>query len=1612
MKKRIIWAAFAAIALTACQRELDVQEQTVGVFTATTESTTTKTELSPDGSAFNVVWQSGDQIAIEDAAANAGVYSTTSTGTHASFTFASGKEAATAPFKAWYPAGIYNEGKPELPATQAYVAGNITGAPMYAESETPDLVFKNLGGIVRLNVSTSQEGKKVRKIVLSADKGLSGPFTITEDAAVVSGTAGITLDCGETGVAIGAESLPFHIAVPAGTYNPLKITVITTDGEVQVKTSTSGISIARSKITPITLGFGDLNATGGSAAILGGTTQPWVQLWDGGPRWAKFNVGSTINSYAGVTDYTHPDVVGGYYSILGRKDSAPDGNQTEDTAYTIWGPNWTTPTRAQEQELLDNCDWTFCDGTEVQYEPGCTLKGWKVSGKEAGFEENSIFLPLAGQRDQNTSGRAQMGTRGLYWSNGTGGRYFLELFATAKSIPYHDPNHGCSVRAICVDDQPLVDGQFTLLPEFVKAITWQFETYPGTNPKLMLNADYGQKIFVTRADGEIDLGGFKMSETLYLQNNDPEKTVTVKNGTIAKGIDGKDGQSDYYAGKVVVENVDVNDCIWPDGHDLTVKSGIVGRIELKKNAATPGVVTIEGGSFGEIYRYVDKYGGADDGSVFILKGGKYKVRPGQRWCPDGYKVAANTGSDKEDYPYVVVEGDPSDDWFIGPATDLSAKATANTYIVSEPGTYKFKATVKGNGGLDPVTGTTATPIAAADITGATVLWEVKSSGLAIKYEDELYQIGYKDGYVLFNTPDTFVRGDAYIAIFKDVEGGKDGQYDKDVDEILWSWLIWATEEPGTAEYKEDTFMDRNIGAWGTNETFAGGFAYQWGRPCPFSASYNMNYSPYPYYPDRKQVFRFESIGEGKTVAYSVAHPVTFFYGGRSCWMPDDAFYNNLWSDGAKTIYDPSPIGYKVPSKDQLDGITGKLSFYGTGFIGYGSSSDFGYGNPGSILLWSSTSDDDGGYRGAWANAYGGMTKKYGSWPDVYFASGLPVRPVKEKPAVDLSAEETANCYLVSQQGKYKFKATLKGNGAADHSGISKNTDPATIAKAELIWATFNTTTAPTEGELIKDISYADGYVTFSTGNPYKEGNALVAIKDAEGTILWSWHLWFESDNMVAKSQIYPVSNCVMMDRNLGALTNCYAADNALDFGFTYQNGRKDPFMTSATRTTYTALGVLGTYTSYTGGSNVANSIKNPTVVFGYDSWGGNQSQWAPVKTIFDPCPPGWHIPPFGFANQWSLYKVPENDWNKYHGYIYNEKAWFPATGDRWGPNHNNTGSLVRLWGGGSGAAVAAGNGGTPGSDVSNPGHGYSVRCVRDMEPVQDIPGAANTYLITQAGSYSFDATVKGNGGLDPATGKQATRIDKASIAGVKVLWEIGEQGRAIKHDGTSYAISYSDGIVTFSTPDTFVSGAASVAIYNASDEILWSWLIWTTEQPSTVEHNGKVFMDRNLGAVSPGNNLRGFLYQWGRKDPFSAATGSYNSFTFVPALTTAFGTINGIQTIAYTIAHPTMHINNGDANSWMSQEEYETRPWRDDIKTIYDPSPEGWRVPTADEQNGFSGLPGTGFSNALNEFGNPNDGYYRSTTISAYPRAYAFRGSGQKNNWGTNPAMAIRCVKD
>ena len=66
--------------------------------------------------------------------------------------------------------------------------------------------------------------------------------------------------CGESGVAIGTEAVSFHLAVPQNTYTGLKITVVTTDGDVQVRTAKSGINVGRSSIVNITLGFNGLSS--------------------------------------------------------------------------------------------------------------------------------------------------------------------------------------------------------------------------------------------------------------------------------------------------------------------------------------------------------------------------------------------------------------------------------------------------------------------------------------------------------------------------------------------------------------------------------------------------------------------------------------------------------------------------------------------------------------------------------------------------------------------------------------------------------------------------------------------------------------------------------------------------------------------------------------------------------------------------------------------------------------------------------------------------------------------------------------------------------------------------------------------------------------------------------------------------------------------------------------------------------------------------------------------------------------------------------------------------------------------------------------------------------
>ena len=199
--------------------------------------------------------------------------------------------------------------------------------------------------------------------------------------------------------------------------------------------------------------------------------------------------------------------------------------------------------------------------------------------------------------------------------------------------------------------------------------------------------------------------------------------------------------------------------------------------------------------------------------------------------------------------------------------DLSASGTANCYLVTSPGFYKFKADVKGNGvvpsQLESVAGETV--IAPKS---ALVLWYntlQKSNNWVDESPVYLSSVSLdSDGYIKFYTPDVFVQGNVVIAAFAE-EGVTYENITVDENKcinnatLLWSWNIWAAEgydpEATAVISGGKTFMDRNIGAaisgiGSTGEyepAYAVGNYYQWGRKDPFpSISDYCNYYPCQY----------------------------------------------------------------------------------------------------------------------------------------------------------------------------------------------------------------------------------------------------------------------------------------------------------------------------------------------------------------------------------------------------------------------------------------------------------------------------------------------------------------------------------------------------------------------------------------------------------------------------------------------------------------------------------------------------------------------------------------------------------------------------------------------
>lgn len=267
--------------------------------------------------------------------------------------------------------------------------------------------------------------------------------------------------------------------------------------------------------------------------------------------------------------------------------------------------------------------------------------------------------------------------------------------------------------------------------------------------------------------------------------------------------------------------------------------------------------------------------------------------------------------------------------------------------------------------------------------------------------------------------------------------------------------------------------------------------------------------------------------------------------------------------------------------------------------------------------------------------------------------------------VELGIEETANCYVVNR-GAYRLPAVV---GNSDE----KITD---VAVGNLIWETVNTSKAPALNSLVAEVVYADGYLYFRIPEDAPDGNALIGVYNEDGDALWSWHIWILADGF--KDQTYvegdpnPYSGAVMMDRNLGALTT--EGGPSTTRGFFYQYGRKDPFPAIAARTGTALFKVAGATTTLLERTDETGTIEyaiaHPTAVIYKSSsdWlvSSDLTLWSAfLKTVYDPCPPGYHIPREDAVRGITKANSTWDDTNKGRTLTINgQTIWFEATGCR------------------------------------------------------------------------------------------------------------------------------------------------------------------------------------------------------------------------------------------------------------------------------------------------------------------------------------------------------------
>lgn len=265
----------ALFSFVSCQKE----EGDKVLFTGTIEKTSvdSKTSIQIENNTGKVVWEAGDAIAVYDQGA---AYTLDAIPTGDDYTTADFTGDATplgGPYTAIYPASIATSATGvTLPTEQDCTNGTHFTAPMYAYSTSTHLVFKNLCGVLQLNLPAVE--KTITSIELTTPNNvISGDFAVDYNGGnptltnTANGGHTLTLNCGEQGMDC-SQGLTLYIYLPAGDYTEMTFAFEASDASCCLKhfeDSDEPIIIERNTYYPTTFGSNNFAFLGPAKLVTG-----------------------------------------------------------------------------------------------------------------------------------------------------------------------------------------------------------------------------------------------------------------------------------------------------------------------------------------------------------------------------------------------------------------------------------------------------------------------------------------------------------------------------------------------------------------------------------------------------------------------------------------------------------------------------------------------------------------------------------------------------------------------------------------------------------------------------------------------------------------------------------------------------------------------------------------------------------------------------------------------------------------------------------------------------------------------------------------------------------------------------------------------------------------------------------------------------------------------------------------------------------------------------------------------------------------------------------------------------------------------------------------------